>query len=169
MNSSRIQLKRPSGWFAAGREVQQAATLLSDGAFKLFLWVCLHAGRASGSLCASTPELARALRKTESDIERSIEELIQADVCRLLGNGALEIQDRFWPYERQRQETITGSQTYIGEIRRMFLRPACVRSAFTGPSPEPERGTPTQSRARPHGSLPDAPRQSPSRPLQWAL
>ena len=78
MNSSRIQLKRPSGWFAAGREVQQAATLLSDGAFKLFFWVCLHAGRASGSLCASTPELARALRKTENDIERSIEELIQA-------------------------------------------------------------------------------------------
>jgi hypothetical protein len=131
MNSSRIQLKRPSGWFAAGREVQQAATLLSDGAFKLFLWICLHAGRASGSLCASTPELARALRKPESDIERSIEELIQAGVCHLLENGALEIQDRFWPYERQRRETITGSQTYIAEIRRMFLRPACVRSAFT--------------------------------------
>lgn len=131
MSLGRMQLKRSSGWFAAGYEVQQAATLLSDGAFKLFLWVCLHAGRASGSLAASASELARALRKTESDIERSTEELIQAGVCRLLGNSAIEIQDRFWPYERERQETTADSENYVAEVRRLFLRLACVRSVFT--------------------------------------
>jgi hypothetical protein len=45
--AARLQLKRPSGWFAAGQEVQQAATSLSDAAFKLFVWLCLHAERAS--------------------------------------------------------------------------------------------------------------------------
>jgi hypothetical protein len=130
MSLGRMQLKRSSGWFAAGREVQQAATLLSDGAFKLFLWVCLHAGRASGSLRASASDLARALRKTESDVECSIEELIQAGVCRLLEDGAIEIQDHFWPYERER-ETMPDSATYIAQVRRMFLRHACVRSVFT--------------------------------------
>jgi hypothetical protein len=131
MSAGRMQLKRSTGWFAAGHEVQCAATLLSDAAFKLFLWVCLHAGRASGSLKASASELARALRKTESEIEGSIAELIQTGVCRLLGKGTIEIQDRFWPYERERPETIVNSETYIAEVRRMFLRWPCVQSVFT--------------------------------------
>ena len=130
MSLGRMQLKRSSGWFAAGREVQQAATILSDGAFKLFLWVCLHAGRASGSLRASASDLARALRKTQGDIECSIEELIQAGVCRLLEDGAIEIQDHFWPYERERRETMPDF-AYITEVRHIFLRHACVRSVFT--------------------------------------
>ena len=131
MSAGRMQLKRSSGWFAAGREVQCAAMLLSDAAFKLFLWICLHAGRASGSLKVSASELARALRKTEREIGTSIEELIQTGVCRLLGNGTIEIQDRFWPYERERQETIVDSETYIAEVRRLFLRSTCVQSVFT--------------------------------------
>ena len=45
MSSSPLRLKRASGWFAAGHEVQHAALLLSDGAFKLFVWLCLHAER----------------------------------------------------------------------------------------------------------------------------
>ena len=33
MSAPRLILKQPAGWFAAGREVAQAMTLLSDGAF----------------------------------------------------------------------------------------------------------------------------------------
>jgi hypothetical protein len=40
---SDTKLKTSTGWFAAGAEVQRAATLLSDGAFKPFVWLCLHA------------------------------------------------------------------------------------------------------------------------------
>ena len=43
MSSPRLQLKCASGWFAAGHEIRLAATLLSDSACKLFVWVCLHA------------------------------------------------------------------------------------------------------------------------------
>ena len=32
----RLTLKHPTGWFAAGREMQQALAILSDGAFKLY-------------------------------------------------------------------------------------------------------------------------------------
>jgi len=42
---SRLQLKQPTGWFAAGREVACALQLLSDAAFKLFVWLCLQAER----------------------------------------------------------------------------------------------------------------------------
>ena len=42
---TRFQLKQPTGWFAAGREVRCALELLSDATFKLFVWLCLHAER----------------------------------------------------------------------------------------------------------------------------
>jgi hypothetical protein len=64
---ARYHLKRPSGWFAAGPEVEAALRLLSDAAFKLFLWLCLHANRNCGSITATPPELARGLRRSEID------------------------------------------------------------------------------------------------------
>jgi hypothetical protein len=125
-------LKRASGWFAAGREVQQAALLLSDGAFKLFVWVCLHAERASGVLCASVADLAGTLRKTEADLTRYLEELTNAGVCRVLNPGRIEIRDCFWPYQRVRPESAaTDPEAYVAAVRRMFLSQGCVRSSFT--------------------------------------
>ena len=44
MSTPRLILKQPTGWFAAGREFAQAITLLSDGAFKLYVYTCLCAG-----------------------------------------------------------------------------------------------------------------------------
>lgn len=131
MMPSRVQLKPTSGWFAAGRELQQAATLLSDGAFKLFVWLCLHAERASGVLCASAPDLARALRKTKEDITRYLEELSGAGVCRWLDPSRIEIQDRFWPYQRAQRPSGADQGDYVNEVKRLFLQRACVRSVFT--------------------------------------
>ena len=39
----RLMLKHPSGFYAAGAEMGEALRLLSDGAFKIFVYVCLHA------------------------------------------------------------------------------------------------------------------------------
>jgi hypothetical protein len=61
MRETRLQLKHASGWFAAGCEVRQAATLLSDSAFKLFVWICLHAERNSGRLRLAGADLTRSL------------------------------------------------------------------------------------------------------------
>ena len=131
--TARLKLKHPSGWFAAGGEVQRAATLLSDAAFKLFVWLCLHAERASGRLVVSTVPWAQALHKREDQIVQALEELIAAGVCRRFPDGYIAIQDCFWPYERD----VTGpnhlddESKYVAAIRRMFLSHACVRSSFT--------------------------------------
>src|SRR5213594_3619230 len=61
-NPTHFHLKQSTGWFAAGREIEHALILLSDAAFKLFLWLCLHAERSRGSLSASARELASALQ-----------------------------------------------------------------------------------------------------------
>ena len=43
MSKDPLILKNPRGWFAAGAEVQKAMELLSDGAFRLFIYLCLNA------------------------------------------------------------------------------------------------------------------------------
>jgi hypothetical protein len=48
MSERVLRLKHPTGWFAAGREVSRALPLLSDGAFKLYIHLCLTAERSTG-------------------------------------------------------------------------------------------------------------------------
>jgi len=137
MTPTRLELKCPSGWFAAGREVRLAATLLSDRAFKLFVWTCLHAERNSGRLRLVVADLARSLQKTEREIELCIQELVRAGVCRSHGSGSIQIQECFWPYQRSLPEGDSDdTEAYITAVRRLFLRHGCVSSSF---SPADER------------------------------
>jgi hypothetical protein len=43
-----LRLKQERGWFAAGADFRRALGLLSDGAFRLFAWLCLEASRETG-------------------------------------------------------------------------------------------------------------------------
>jgi hypothetical protein len=132
MTPPRLELKCPSGWFAAGREVRTAATLLSDRAFKLFVWTCLHAERNSGRLRLVVADLARSLQKTESEIELCIQELVRAGVCRSHGSGSIQIRERFWPYRRNLLEGDSDdAEAYVAAIRQLFLRHGCVSSSFS--------------------------------------
>jgi hypothetical protein len=132
MRQSRFQLKCSHGWFAAGREVASALQLLSDGTFKLFVWLCLHADRSHGALSATPAELARTLGKNEQDICLALEELERQGVCSLKAEGVIEMRDRFWPYQRQCQSGARDeSRRYVAEVKRMFLQHRCVRSSFT--------------------------------------
>lgn len=137
MSPTRLELKFPSGWFAAGREVRLAATLLSDSAFKLFVWTCLHAERNSGRLRLVVADLARSLQKTEREIDLCIQELVRVGVCRLHASGSFQVQERFWPYQRNLSQADTDdAEAYVAAIRRLFLRHGCVSSSF---SPADER------------------------------
>ena len=63
-----IKLKNPQNWFAAGDEMRRAAILLTDGAFKIFVYICLHAHRGTGTLETNQTELARKLNKSQANI-----------------------------------------------------------------------------------------------------
>lgn len=130
---SYFHLKQPTGWFAAGREIEHALILLSDVAFKLFVWLCLHAERSRGSLSASPAELASALHKTEPEMRAALNELVQLSVCNPALAGVIEIRDRFWPYQRASNSTATDdlAPLYIAKVKRCFLERRCVRSTFT--------------------------------------
>lgn len=132
MNSARMRLKCATGWFAAGREVAEAMALLSDSAFKLFVWLCLHADRSRGALVAEPEAIARALGKTEVEITTNLEDLFQVEICRRMPDGRIEITDRFWPYARAiTPPAAEHAHAYAAKVRELMLSRLCVRSIFS--------------------------------------
>lgn len=132
MSGTPLRLKQPTGWFAAGREVAQALALLSDGAFKLFLWICLNADRGRGAMQIEPAATARILSKSEAQIADHLREMFLHGICRPTATGAIQITDRFWPYERaQASPQDQTPATYVSQIKRLFLERRCVRSAFS--------------------------------------
>lgn len=131
MSPSRLKLKQPTGWFAAGREFHQAMRLLSDATFKLYVWLCLNADRRTGRIVVELDKLAAVLGAEHRWVEGGITELCQRGVCRI-GAQQLEIEDRFWPYQKQAPSAGTLPQAdYVRSVQALFLQPACVRSSFT--------------------------------------
>jgi hypothetical protein len=137
MSTPRLILKQPTGWFAAGREFAQAITILSDGAFRLYVYACLRAGRHTGCLRATLDELARAMTRAPAAVDLNLHELEERAVCRVIRNGGsqlvLEIRDSFWPYQRQQTaERSLGPETeFVERVRGLFLAPACVQASFS--------------------------------------
>lgn len=130
--AARFHLKRCSGWFAAGAEVESALQLLSDAAFRLFIWICLHAERGCGAIAVKPLELAHATNRSEADIEDCLQELYRTGICVWRNGDVLEITDRFWPYYRVEQAAAADDQMlYLARVKRCFLERRCVRSAFT--------------------------------------
>ncbi|HYW44004.1 MAG TPA: hypothetical protein VE959_14175 [Bryobacteraceae bacterium] len=131
MTTARLVLKQPTGWFAAGREVAQALALLSDGAFKLYIHLCLEADRHTGQAAIGHAELTRILRKDAVSIEADLGELHGRGVCER-HQDRVEICDRFWPYQKLAAKAAGSPEVeFVRQARQAFLEPACVRSAFT--------------------------------------
>lgn len=134
---SPLTLKRPAGFFAAGREVEQALALLSDGAFKLFVFLCLHAERRSGRLRFRHGDLAHRLGKSPRSITSYLRELQLHNVCQVQAapnqhrTGSIEIADCFWPYHKQTAQTTSDDPLhYIEQVRMLFLSRSCVQGTF---------------------------------------
>jgi hypothetical protein len=137
MSTPRLILKQPTGWFAAGREFTQAITILSDSAFRLYVYACLRAGRHTSCLRAMVEELARAVKTTPSVIVMNVDELVERAVCCVRRDQSpqlmLEIRDRFWPYQRQQtpERTLAPGTEFVERVRVLFLAPACVQASFS--------------------------------------
>jgi len=133
-----MKLKHPNGWFAAGPEVARALQCLSDGSFRLYLYLCLHASRDSGCLTVNESELARVLHKSRRSIITYFEELCRQQVCRTAPavnqhrGGEVEICDAFWPYHKAATPAISPELArYVEQIRTLLAARPCVQTAFT--------------------------------------
>src|SRR5215469_9294782 len=101
-----LRLKQRQGWFAAGSGFRQGVRVLSDGAFKLLVWICLEARRDSGELDATHKELAHALGKSKRTIGQWVAELQSKGACHVRAGinqyepSRFRISDSYWPYHR---------------------------------------------------------------------
>ena len=138
MSNETLILKNPRGWFAAGAEVQKAMGLLSDGAFRLFIYLCLNARRDSGVLEGSLTQLAKNVKRTQHTVRLYLREMESAGICRSrfghspLGDGAVEINEDFWPYQRSAQASPDDASTeFVTTIRKMLQARACINTSLS--------------------------------------
>lgn len=84
--------------------LKQVLPLLSDGAFKVYVYVCLHADRHTAQLPFRVTTLAGATGHSRRSLAKYLEELRRADIAVLVRAanqhefGRIEIRDAFWPY-----------------------------------------------------------------------
>ncbi len=141
MPEPRLQLKRPTGWFAAGREMATALPMLSDAAFKLYVFLCLNVDRYSARRVWEAVELANQLHCGLPSVTDSLQELCRREVCiqhpdadgRIAPDRlSIEICDGFWPYEKRPVDDFGMDQTrYVQRVRQMLSATACVRVNFS--------------------------------------
>jgi hypothetical protein len=141
MPEPRLRLKIATGWFAAGREVATALPILSDAAFKLYVFLCLNVDRYSARRVWEALELANLLHRDRQSVTDSLEELCRREVCirhpdadgRIAPDRlSIEICDRFWPYEKRPVDDFGIDQTrYVQRVRQMLSATACVRVNFS--------------------------------------
>ena len=132
-----MKLKHPQGWFAAGREVSRAIEVLSDAAFKLYIYICLHAERNTGCLDLVETNMTRALGKSPQLIEGYMEEMERQGVCRRWHAGKdqdfdqIEVCDDFWPYEKDSRRARSNDETqYLERIRQLLTGHRCMAIAL---------------------------------------
>ena len=134
------RLKVSSGWFAAGASFQRALTILSDGAFRLFAYLCMEADRETGRYAASQTELARVLGRSRRIIGRYIVELEREGICRIhsgknqYDRNSFEILDDYWPYCRNGCQEEPQEGEYVARVRKAFLTLGCCTKGSFGPS-----------------------------------
>jgi hypothetical protein len=135
--SVRSSLKQTHGWFAATDSFRQALLMLSDGAFRLFAYLCLQADRHTGCLQATPQELATALGKPRPIIGGYWRELEQKQICQVrlekdrFGLTRCQIQDRYWPYHRSPWAAESSqSRDYVESVRQHCLELGCGPGQF---------------------------------------
>lgn len=138
---TRLRLKNPTGWFAAGTEMAAALPLLSDAAFKLYVFLCLNVDRHSARMVWEPLELAKQLQRDRQSVNDALEELCQCKVCmrhpdtngRIANDHlSVEICDRFWPYEKPPVEEFGIDQNrYVQRVRQLLSGTGCMRVHFS--------------------------------------
>ena len=150
MSENRLRLKQPRGWFAASDGVRAALELLSDGAFRLFVHLCLEADRRNGRVLTSYSELAREISRSRRVVISYVSELDQKGVCIVRAGRnqhtrtLIEVSDSYWPYLKQTssddlvgknraeaQSSDSKSNQYVERIRRWYLDAQCTASRFS--------------------------------------
>jgi hypothetical protein len=127
-----------SNWFAVGPEVRRAMLSLSDGAFRLYFYLCLNARRRTGRISISYADLANALERSRRSISSHFDELRRHGICIIQPAvnqhhcTEVEIADEYWPYTKENTGTQPSKgEEYLVQIKSFLSARACIRCALT--------------------------------------
>jgi len=158
---AKLRIKEPVGWLVAGEGFRCALGLLSDGAFKLFAYLSLHADRRTGRMTATHKELAAALGKSKRVVGTYVAELDAKEVCKVLSGKnqftatVYEISDRYWPYLRDSSSPESLEiQAYVESVGKCYEELGCTTGKLNAAGIEIARQL--QRRTIPIGLVPDA-------------
>lgn len=136
LDNPKLQIKN-SGWFPAGDEVQKALAVLSDGAFRAYMYLAMMADRRRGSVTATYSELATGLKRSRRSISTYMGELTDRGICRVdaapnqHGRNRIEICDEFWPYTKEAARIASSDwDSYCAGIRSLLSKRACIQCEF---------------------------------------
>jgi hypothetical protein len=135
--NERLSMKQKTGWFPVGDSFRKALAILSDGAFRLFVYLCLEADRRTGCFQATHKELALAMGKSKRAIGAYIAELEAREICSLnsgknqFAHTIFQIADSYWPYHRSDDCPESPEQkAYVASVRACFLSLGCASGKF---------------------------------------
>jgi hypothetical protein len=143
-NSRKLRLKQNKGWFPAGESFLNAMSVLSDRAFKLFVFVCLSADRETATYTASYARLAAVLCRSRHAVDTYLNELQDKRVCLVnhipYAGITFRVLDAYWPYEcNANMVAQTDDGSYVDAVRNLFLGLGCTSGRFGAPEVEQAR------------------------------
>ncbi len=138
----KLKLKKATGWFPAGDGFLKAMTVLADGPFKMFVYLCLNADRQTATCQSSYQMLAAGIGKSRHTVEAYVAELKAKGLCTVVTSripyvgSTIRIADEYWPFVTAGDDPGPGSsESYVDSVRKLFLALSCTSGSF-GPAEE---------------------------------
>ena len=141
-SNPKLRLKKTSGWFPAGDGFLKAMTVLGDGPFKLFVFLCLIADRQTATCQSSHQRLAAGIGKSRHTVEVYVAELKAKGLCTVVTSpvpdvgSTIRIADEYWPFVTAGDDPgPDSSESYVDSVRKLFMALSCTSGRF-GPAEE---------------------------------
>jgi hypothetical protein len=133
----KLQLKKVTGWFPAGEGFLKAMTVLRDGPFKLFVFLCLNADRQTATYQSSYRRLATGIGKSRPAVEAYLAELKAKGLCTIVTSripyvgSTIRIADEYWPFVQAGNGSESNEiESYVDTVRKLFAALGCTTGRF---------------------------------------
>lgn len=133
----KLKLKKATGWFPAGDGFFKAMTVLADGPFKVFVYLCLKADRQTATCQSSYQRLAAGVGKSRHTVEAYVAELKAKGLCTVVTSripyvgSTIRITDQYWPFITTGNDSgPDSSESYVASVRRLFMTLGCTSGRF---------------------------------------
>jgi hypothetical protein len=140
--NQKLKLKKATGWFPAGDGFLKAMTVLADGPFKVFVYLCLNTDRQTACCQSSYQRLAAGVGKSRHSVEAYVAELKAKGLCTIVTSripyvgSTIRIADEYWPFMTAGEDAGSNcGESYVDSVRKMFMALGCTSGRF-GPTEE---------------------------------